>query len=76
MVCGLLGWRFEFDGVECRCLIQYVLVSFISGLDVVRCGLLLPGMMGRSGPFPFFVVLLLDFFVGSVCGCVGTDKEC
>ena len=56
MVRGLLGWRFEFDGVwHCR-LIWHVLGCFISGLGVVGYGLLLSGVMGWLSPFVFFVV--------------------
>ena len=56
MVRGLLGWRFEFGGVE-RChLIRRVHACFISGLDMVGYGLLLSGVMGWLSPFVFFVV--------------------
>ena len=59
---GLLGWWFEFGGVERCCLVQRTQGYFISGLGAVGCVLLLPGVMGRLSPnaFAFSIVLLFD----------------
>jgi len=59
---GLLGWWFEFGGVDRCCLVQRTQGYFISGLGAVGCVLLLPGVMGRLSPnaFAFSIVLLFD----------------
>ena len=57
----LLGWRFELGGIGRCCLVQRVQGYFISGLGVVGCVPLLPGVTGHLtlNALAFSVVRLL-----------------